>query len=125
MLNTNPVTLQKEFTQEVAIDGVQVTLSLSHHALERIEDHNLSQWEVLADVMLAGDKILDVGPSMEVAIFNMDSQITTIVSPSAEAGIHFDVITVMNHIPVHTAKNGKKVVRLSNVARIITLNGHY
>lgn len=125
MLNTNPVTQQKEFTQDVAIDGIQVTLCLSNHALERIEDHGISQWEVLADVMLAGEKILETRSSMEVAIFNMDSEITTIVSPSAEAGIHFDVITVMNHIPVHVAKNGKKVVRLSNVARIITLNGHY
>lgn len=125
MLNINPLTAQREYTQGVDIDGIDVTLCLSAHALERIEEYGISQWEVLADIMLAGERLLEEGNQRTAAILNMESGITTLVTVSSEAGIYFDVITVMNHIPVHETRHGKKVVRLSRVARIITLNGHY
>lgn len=125
MLIINPVDQRREYTQTVEIEGMPVTLCLSDHALDRIEQYNISQWEVLADLMLAGDRLLSLKNQQEAAILNMESNITTIVIVSSEAGIYLDVSTVMNGLPVHYDHRGRKTVRLSNIDRIIALNGHY
>lgn len=118
-----PITENQIVTNEVtghrSLDlsfGINSYVSFSQHALERIEDYNLSVHEIAADVMLASEVALGHPPKNQFAAFNREMNTSVVFSTEVDGiDTYFNIRTVMNGLP----ESGDGTVRLSDIVSVV------
>lgn len=114
---------QTPYQEKVIVAGMNALFILSVNASQKIEDFNLSQFEILADLCLASDDVLDIKNGQNFAVVNPMMDTSLIGSLVSEDGIlHYEVIDVMNHVPYGAVrKDGTQGYRFGGIAKVVSV----
>ncbi len=114
-------TTQQTFEEKVIVSGMSARFILSLNALHKIEDGNLSQYEILADLCLASDQVLDLKNGNAFAVVNPMMDTSLVATINSEDGIlYYEVIDVLNHVPYgHVRKDGTQGYRFGGIKQVV------
>lgn len=122
-MKTTTHTGETTFEQKVIVSGMNARFILSENALQKIEDANLSQYEILADLCLASDQVLDLKNGDNFAVVNPFMDTSFVAFIQAEDGIlYYEVIDVLNHVPYgQVRKDGTQGYRFGGIKQVVTV----
>lgn len=109
------------FEQKVIVSGMNARFILSEKALQKIEDANLSQYEILADLCLASDQVLGLKNNDAFAVVNhfMDTSLVAFIQ-SEDGILYYEVIDVLNHVPHGEQRaDGTRGYRFGGIKQVV------
>jgi len=119
----HPTTQAHTFEDKVIVSGMNAKFIIPEKPLQKIEDMNLSQYEILADLCLASDQVLDLKNGDAFAIVNPFMDTSIVATIQAEDGmLYYEVIDVLNHVPYgHVRKDGTQGYRFGGIKQVVSV----
>lgn len=89
------------------IDGFDVKVNLTSHADFRMDDRNVSRFDIMNLIIQAGEELLDMRRGEEFAIVNTLSEtgVVCVMNATTSGDIRIDIKTVLRSHSVFVSRN--------------------
>lgn len=96
------------------VEGIEVEVNTSAHAQQRMEEREISSYQVAGAIVMLGEDILDMKDRHEFIIIDEDlnASYVCIVHVNTHGEVFIDVVTVVNTKDIWN-KRGTQILRLA------------